>query len=114
VKMRKGNTTVYVPGSRRMLDEKNLPKFDEAGRPLWIKPKPIAHVLHFKSAAGKLRARATFNAKNAEGTAVMAVENLIVYADPKDVVRVPLYRGFDARLANQLRADIRRNQRRAA
>lgn len=62
--------------------------------------KPIGHMIHFKTAAAKRRAQA---AAAERGIAYSHVGELIPLAQPRDLVKVPVFRGFSARLANEIR-----------
>lgn len=133
-RMRGVSTIAFVPGSYPMKDEKNFPiiatttiQADKGfipttrkGDVIWVRPKPITHALHFKTMAGRRRAMDNFVKQAAEvlkdkgeqGMVFIAEpSNLILYADPKDIIRVPVYRGFEARYANLMRAHVRREKR---
>jgi hypothetical protein len=93
-----------VPGGRPVLDKLGQQMFDRKGRPAWYHAKPLTTVLHFRNAAGKRRA---VEKAKALGVAFAHVNELIPLAEPRDLTRVPLYRGFSARFANEVRAKIR-------
>lgn len=112
--------STVIPGSRPRLDRKGQPVIAEQtikerpGSPLsiqrkgeveFIRPQPAGFALHFRNAAAKLRTAAHMASQGISGPAD------IKYAAPKDIVRVPLYRGLSARFANEVRGMMRRQQR---
>lgn len=116
------NHSVYVLGARVATDRFGSPLIHDGkaikerpGSPLsvqkpgdvvWLRPKPVSYALHFRNAAAKLRAMANERAMNA-GRVVAAPD--IRFANPTDIVHVPVYAGIESRLANVLRARARRN-----
>jgi hypothetical protein len=129
--MHKLRPSTVIPGARFVRGDRGEIVYadaavkERAGSPLSIQkrgdaiqfmPKPTAKVLHFRSAAAKLRALEN-QRKQCPGVEVKVPD--IRYADPKDIVRVPVYAGLSARLANEMRAgirrrDLRRKHRKAA
>lgn len=90
---------VVVPGARPMLDpDVPAPKFltDKKGRPLWTMPEPTSYERHFKTAATH---RAHALASDTEA------------ADEMFTVLVPIYRGISANIANYMRSQHRRAER---
>jgi hypothetical protein len=84
-----------------------------AGEPLWQRARPTSRLVHFAKEAGKRRALANMRA---QGKTLADLKKaglpLAAFADPKDIKMVPLYRGLNARLANLIRANMRRDERR--
>ncbi len=69
---------------------------------------PASFMVRFKTAAGKVRARAKMIEQGKDDE-----DNLVLYANKNDLVKIPVYTGFDSRFANQMRAKVRRDQRKA-
>jgi hypothetical protein len=128
----------YVPGAYVIVDKLGQPVIAEeaeqlnaAGKPasghngvltvqrkgetLWQRARTSSHVIHFASAAGKLRALANMTA---QGKTLAGIKKaglpLAAFAEPKDLKMVPVYRGLECRLANRLRAAMRRQEARRA
>lgn len=78
-----------------------------AGREAFVphQAKPKHYRLQFKNAAGKNRARANMAAQGKDDE-----PNLVLYANPGDLTKVPVIQGFDTAFATQMRGDARRNQ----
>lgn len=80
---------IVVVGSKRVKDlDPSSPTF---GREGWEPGKVVDHVMHWTSGSAKKRCGGDFS-----------------QARPGDVVAVEVYRGLDARMANEIRADHRR------
>lgn len=101
----------YVPGYRVhrnpdgsvMLNTTPGPDF---GKPVVTYAKPIAHLLHFANAAARRRTCAAIGCSPTDDEAIRL--GVPVHARPRDLVKVPLLRGLPCRLANEIRADMRR------
>src|SRR4051812_39847714 len=77
--------------------------------------KPLTHALHFRNHGARRRALANFEKQNASGNpGPVAFGNGIAYANPKDIVKVPVRKGFDNDFATWMRAQVRREKRREA
>lgn len=77
--------------------------------------EPTGFKLQFASMAGKKRALAAYNEK--QGTTETdydKVEALCAYALPRDLVKVPMFRGYDNVFAGKMRATVRRDRRKQA
>jgi hypothetical protein len=111
-----------IPGSRMKVDKHGAPEISDVtikerpgsplsiikkGSPIFIMPKPAGFALHFRNEAAKRRTVAHMASQGIAGPAD------IRYAAPKDIVHVPLWRGLDARLANNIRGMIRANERKS-
>lgn len=92
-----------MPGSRLILDDLGKPVFVK-GVPLWHLGKIATTEIHFKNAAAKRRVKAKAAAM---GVGYRHVRELLPLAEPRDLVRVPTFRGFPARFANEVRAKIK-------
>ncbi len=82
-----------VPGSQLVVDRYGKPMTDKKHRNLWEMPRPIKVVLHKKR---------SFKGK---GKTKVVME---------EMVEVPVYRGADARLARNIKSQIRRAHRKEA
>lgn len=92
-----------MPGSRLILDSDGKPLIVR-GVPVWHRPKPMSTEIHFKNAAAKRRVKAKAAAMGVE---FRHVRELLPLAEPRDLVRVPVFRGFSARFATEVRAKIK-------
>ena len=82
-----------VPGAQKVFDEFGVSAIDKRGRFIWEMPQPTSVVLHTKR---------SFRGKGK--TKVVQVEK----------VKVPVYRGFDARLVRNMKSELRRKKRKDA
>lgn len=92
---------VVVPGARPMLDpDAPAPKFltDKKGRPLWTMPEPTSYERHFKTAATR---------RAYDVVVAMGLEP----SEDMYTVLVPIYRGIPANIANYIRSQHRRDER---
>ncbi len=81
-----------VPGARRRIDPETLVSmYDDKGVPLWSMPAPISYMEHKKWCKHKRTGQRI--------------------AEP---IMVPIYRGTSAAFARWVKAQLRRNQRKAA
>lgn len=86
-----------VPGATRATKEDAItPKFDSKGRPVWDMPEPIRYDEYIQVV-----------------TQVVTENGQKRLRKVKKPVKFPVYRGVSARLANEIRADQRRAQRKA-
>ena len=85
--------STVVPGSRLVLDRAGQPMTDKQHRNLWEMPRPIKVVLHKKR---------SFKGK---GKTKVVME---------EMVEVPVYRGADAKLARNIKSQIRRARKKEA
>lgn len=101
----------YVPGANAVRHEKtgNV-LFDTKGVAMWTRAKPGAIIMHFRNAAAKTRTLAAMVKAGVDPRAIeKAGLDLTSYAKPGDLRKVPVYRGLECRLANKIRAMMRKN-----
>lgn len=84
-----------------------------AGQPKWNRAKPVQMAIHFRNEAAKRRTEAKVKADNIPEAAIKLF-GLATYANPKDLVKVPVYTGVPQFLATRARAVARRDAPRAA
>lgn len=108
--------STYVPGYKVHRDKQGAvllhtdPSRPELlGKPMITLAAPIGHGLHFKNHAARLRVAARIGCKPTDDAALIA--GLKEHSTPKDLVKVPVYRGFPCAFANHVRASHRREER---
>lgn len=129
--MHKNQPKTVVPGARRAVDEKGKPAFGKKGRkriPLWDMPEPLYYDHHFKDAGSRRLAEAEVLRRSGDIDKIL-IENirkdlramksrdLVKLMSPKRLdmhtVAVPVYRGVDSKIANHIRSQYRRAERKS-
>ena len=81
----------------------------DVGKQIITRATLVGALLHFANAAARKRVCAKIVCTLTDDKAILA--GVQEHAKPRDLVRVGLYRGLSCRLANEIRADMRRSKR---